>query len=108
MMTGCTNDEIDQLRAIVARRLGLVLDHSHLNDLAEVLRQQIRRTGSGDAARYLERLSAAPAQAAEIRELADALTVGETYFFRHPDQYRVFAEIALPQRLAERRRQPVR
>ena len=38
----------------------------------------------------------------EARELARELTVGETYFFRHADQFRAFEEVALPARIRAR------
>ncbi len=34
--------------------------------------------------------------AAEVRALAEALAVSETYFFRNPDQFAVLADVALP------------
>jgi chemotaxis protein methyltransferase CheR len=107
-MIGLTNSDIDRLRAVVAQRVGLVFDHCHLDDLAEVLRQRIRETGSGTAATYFDRLDSAAFQTDEMRNLADVLTVGETYFFRHPAQFQAFVEVALSQRLAERKPQPIR
>ena len=45
---------------------------------------------------YIERLESATAMHEELRELAAKLTIGETYFFRSPEQLRVFSEVALP------------
>jgi chemotaxis protein methyltransferase CheR len=46
---------------------------------------------------YLEGLDSA-ASREEVRALARELTVGETYFFRHREQFQALAEVALPER----------
>ena len=43
---------------------------------------------------------------AELQALAPELTVPETYFFRHIDQFHAFADVALPE--AQAARGPVR
>ena len=48
------------------------------------------------AAPYLDRLEGTDIEA-ELQALAPELTVPETYFFRHIDQFRAFADVALPQ-----------
>jgi chemotaxis protein methyltransferase CheR len=97
-----TSEDIARLRSIVSQRLGLVFDDSHLNHLVEVLRQRVRSTASPNSATYFSRLTAAGFGNSELSQLANELTVGETYFFRHPDHFRAFTEVALPQRLRER------
>lgn len=103
-----TSADIERLRTIVAQRLGLVFDEAASDHLAGVLRQELDRTASRSAADYFQRLLGAASGAGDLMELANALTVGETYFFRHPAQLNAFAEVALPRRLAERDGQPVR
>ena len=44
----------------------------------------------------------------ELRELASDLTIGETYFFRSPEQLRVFSEVALPRLTRIDRARPIR
>lgn len=53
----------------------------------------------GDAFAYFQRVSAEPSSGPEMLGLAEDLTVGETYFFRHPDQFRAFTEVVLLPRL---------
>jgi chemotaxis protein methyltransferase CheR len=50
---------------------------------------------------YLDRLEG-PDIIAELQALALELTVPETYFFRHMEQFRAFAEISLPEAQATR------
>lgn len=93
--------EVEQFRALVADRLGLFFDDSKLGMLAETLRQRIEANdGAGEL--YLRRLGAGHYPAEELRQLAQALTVTETYFFRNAEQISAFTQLALPQRLAAR------
>jgi chemotaxis protein methyltransferase CheR len=97
MITAFDANEVERFRDLIGRSLGLQFDDAKLGFLAEVLRRRL------DASRqqsdvYLARLEAkSPSE--DLRELAEELTVGETYFFRHVEQYRAFTEIALPNRL---------
>jgi chemotaxis protein methyltransferase CheR len=67
--------------------------------LSEVLASRLAATRCSNAATYLARLSGTDA-AFELGELARAITVAETYFFRNPDQLRAF-EALLRQRERE-------
>lgn len=98
MMTVFTREEMDGFRSIVAERLGLDYDDAKFDHLAEVLRDRLRATGDVQFSAYLERLTSAATCHTELRALAQHLTVGETYFFRHPDHFRAFVEVALPAR----------
>jgi chemotaxis protein methyltransferase CheR len=88
--------ELERFRAVIAQRLGLEVDETKLGVLDELLAERIRQTRSGTAAGYLRRLDAAETAGAEARVLAENLTVGETYFFRHADSLRAFAQVAVP------------
>ncbi len=77
------------LAAIVERRLGLAMG-DRLDAVGAALRARasIRRVSE---AVYVERHAEEPS---ELRALATELTVGETYFFRHPEQLDALAMIA--------------
>lgn len=96
-------DDLERFRRVVAARLGLSIDETRLGSLADVLERRARTSGVSAAA-YLDALEAAiPARTDdELRALATELTVGETYFFRHHEQLRAFAEVVVPERLAAR------
>lgn len=101
-MNGTINSaELESFQATIARRLGLRFDDGKLTFLAEVLarRAHERNLSTGG---YLTALEHEPDGWTEIGELARELTVGETYFFRHADQFRAFSEVALPERLSAR------
>ena len=97
MSTPVDSGLVDRFRAIIARRLGLQFDDTRLGWLEDLLRRRIesaRQVGE----LYLAQLEygAAPHQ---LAELAQELTVPETYFFRSIDQFRALQEQVLPERL---------
>ena len=90
-----------RFRAVVAARLGLHFDASRSGELAEVL-EKLGGANLSSLEPYLARLEGARPEFDDVRALARHLTVGETYFFRNPEQLRAFAEVALPERIAAR------
>jgi chemotaxis protein methyltransferase CheR len=91
------HDQLDRFRSIVGARLGLQFDDGRMDVMAEVLRQRLDADGRMGCERYLAALAAGGRE--EFRQLASLLTVSETYFFRVPEHFRVFAEFAVPERL---------
>ena len=90
--------DIDRFRGGIVHCLGLQFEDAKLGFLADVLRRRL------DVARdapdvYLTRLETENRGGDEAGALSQELTVPETYFFRHNDQFRAFAEIALPDRM---------
>jgi chemotaxis protein methyltransferase CheR len=92
--------EPQRFRGWIAQRLGLHFDDSKLEFLAEILDRRVDKEGL-TLCPYLDLLEG-PDGAAELKALALELTVPETYFFRHLDQFRAFADVALPEAQATR------
>jgi chemotaxis protein methyltransferase CheR len=90
-----------RFRGWIAQRLGLHFDDTKLEFLAEVLLRRADKKGLA-LRPYLDQLEG-PDIDVEIQALALELTVPETYFFRHIDQFHAFAEVALPEALAARK-----
>ncbi|MCW5808483.1 MAG: protein-glutamate O-methyltransferase, partial [Deltaproteobacteria bacterium] len=88
-----TAEQLAEISEIVERRLGLRAD-----DKRDILDGVLARRR--DAGLYLARLAAG--DAAELGALAAELVVGETYFYRHVEQLRAFAEVVAPERAAAR------
>ncbi|MGH9142298.1 MAG: CheR family methyltransferase [Vicinamibacterales bacterium] len=86
-----------RFRDLISHTLGLQFDDARLGFLAEVLRRRLEASGQRSD-RYLARL-ASRVSTDDVAALAQELTVGETYFFRHIEQYRAFTGIALPDRV---------
>ncbi len=83
--------EVERFGNSVARYLGLGFDESRLSSLREVLTDRSQANGL-KAADYLSLLETGSSGQVreELRQLAAALTVPETYFFRHAEQIRAF------------------
>jgi chemotaxis protein methyltransferase CheR len=95
---------VERFRAALGRQTGLAFDEQRLGFLGDVLMRRLARLGrSGEA--YLTALEHGRLPD-EIAVLARDLTVPETYFFRHNDQFRALAERVLPERMRDGR--PVR
>lgn len=83
---------LERLRTLVARHLGLLLDPSQDDRLRDTLR---RLAGPEAPAAWLTRMERFTSQA-DQDALAAALTVGETYFFRHAEQLDALRTVVLP------------
>ena len=90
--------DAERFRTVLARRAGLEFDDARLGGLTDLLQRRVATLGT-TAGAYLLRLECGAA-AAELAVLAPDLTVGETYFFRHFDQFRALADAVLPERAA--------
>lgn len=92
--------DVERFRQAILRRFGLEFDEGKQGQIAEILRRRIDAGGQATET-YLAALEAGGSQA-ELRALAQELTVTETSFFRNPEQIRAFSQVALPDRLAVR------
>jgi len=97
--------EVTRFRALLAARLGWAFDDNDAAQLADVLDQRSDTHGLSRP-RYLGRLATAEWEA-ELTTLAEVLSVNETYFFRHGEQFAALAEVALPERIQARSGQRV-
>jgi chemotaxis protein methyltransferase CheR len=104
MIPPLEHQNIDRFRGALARRFGLAFDDGKRAFLGDVLTRLAGRGGETAALAYVERLSSGLTRREEVAELVRECTVGETYFFRHPDQYRALADAALVGRTAPRLR----
>jgi chemotaxis protein methyltransferase CheR len=97
--------EVRKFRELLARCLGWTFSENDTGQLWRVLRDRADRNQlrPGD---YLTRLAGSP-WPAEITELAATLSITETYFFRHGEQFRALREQALPARVTARAAQRV-
>jgi len=75
---------LGKLSAWVAAKLGLDFPESRRRDLRRAVRAAVLESGEEER-RYVERLLDSPEWCPDGQLLADHLTVGETYFFRDPE-----------------------
>jgi chemotaxis protein methyltransferase CheR len=97
-MIGVEAADVERFREVVTRVLGLQFDDAKLGVLGDLLRRRLEATRQGTSV-YLRQLDGGSEE--EILKVAQELTVAETYFFRHMEQYRAFAEVAVPDRLRQ-------
>jgi chemotaxis protein methyltransferase CheR len=95
-----TRGELERFRSAIVQRIGLQFDDNKLDFLREVLQRRLDRLSCSSTS-YLCRLEDDFSRG-EDTALARELTVGETYFFRHNDQFRALAETVLPERMRAR------
>lgn len=81
---------------LIEKHLGLQFDGPALKELRVILHERMRATRCARFDAYLQHVEAAGSMRAEVRELARKLTIGETYFFRSPEQFTAFSEVAIP------------
>ena len=83
---------LSRLRALLAARLGLQFDERQDDRLSAALG---RAAGDAGPERFLDQMELAPTRAG-LDALAAELTVGETFFFRHPEQLEALRAELLP------------
>jgi len=98
--------ELEQFSAVVISRLGFHVHQHTVGQVEQLMRRCLRRNGCPSVSAYVERFQNEQFAEEELREIALELTVAETYFFRHPEQFRALVDVALPERM--KARQPVR
>ncbi|MEU8239756.1 CheR family methyltransferase [Actinoplanes missouriensis] len=97
--------DLSRFWELLERRLGWTHTDQDGSQTTTVLAERAAAHGLSERA-YLARLTRAGWES-ETAALADALSITETYFFRHSDQFRILREQVLPQRLAAREGQRV-
>ncbi|MDB4946073.1 MAG: Protein-glutamate O-methyltransferase [Labilithrix sp.] len=94
------SEDVARFRSFVERTFGFALEHAKVPTLAEILGKHAAPSGLSARA-YLARLETLGGTE-DLRALAVALTIPETYFFRGRDQLNAFREVALPARARAR------
>jgi chemotaxis protein methyltransferase CheR len=88
-----------QFKAMIDQKLGMAFEENRTDQLLEILQSRLDEVKLQPLA-YTKLLENSPD---EWAHLATRLSVPETYFFRHPDQWQAFTEVALPARIEAQR-----
>ena len=96
---------LDAAAALIRRLTGLIFPASRRGALEQALRRAMARAGLQDLGAYLARLEA---DRDLLDDVAGDLTVGESYFFRSPEQFDLIAEAVLRGTRASRGDRPLR
>jgi chemotaxis protein methyltransferase CheR len=89
-----------EFRELLSRWLGWTFDDKDVTQLDNVLGERAATAGM-DREDYLVRLGEGRWES-EVVELAERLSITETYFFRHGEQFRALRQTVLPDRIAAR------
>lgn len=92
-----------QLSERVGAQMGLHFPPERWRDLEVGIQSAARESGAADVTAYARDLLAARLTQQQIDELAHALTIGETYFFRDPRSLKVLNDVVLPELIRSRR-----
>ena len=92
-----------RLKQYVIEHTGLAYYADKDRDLAERILQRLEVRRLPDCASYLQTLEDGVAGEEEMDELIGELTIGETYFFRQPEQFEALKQTVFPE-LIERNR----
>jgi len=84
-MSALSHDPLSRFRLTLGRQIGLAFDEQRLGPLSELFEERVAHHG-GDADAYLEWL-ANEASSDELASIVRQVTVPETYFFRHKQQF---------------------
>lgn len=95
-----------ELLALVAtsitEQLGLYFPDTMLPDLERGLTRSAQALGAGSAEELAVAIAADGISDRQYEVLSEHLTIGETYFFRHPKAFDALREVVLPELLADR------
>lgn len=89
-----------RLKSLVIDSTGMAFYADKDEDLARIVAARLAETGLSGCARYLELISDPVLGRDEMDALVAELTIGETYFFRHKEQFDALRDIILPEVLA--------
>ncbi len=92
-----SDDALSSLSRMVTERLGLDFPRERWADLRRGLATAADRIGADDVQVYAQSLLAVPPNPSDLNHLAQALTVGETYFFRERHSIELLAGRILPE-----------
>ncbi len=84
--------DVGRFRTVISETLGLRFDDDKLPGLDQLLARRVAATRARSPAAYLAQLESGAGRDTEIEALAPELCVGETFFFRDTDQFRVLAD----------------
>jgi chemotaxis protein methyltransferase CheR len=87
---------LGKIRDLVYRISGIFQTNNKFYLLASRCQRRMKVLGSATFANYLEHLTTRPNRDAELRNLLNEITIGETYFFRSQPQIDAVTKIILP------------
>lgn len=91
-----TDPATEEIKALLARATGNVRLSAADSPVVEKVRHRLTQTGLPSTSAYLSLLKGGETGKHELDNLIAELTIGETYFFRHPEQFDALRDHVLP------------
>jgi len=98
-------EQIAQLQKIIRDLYGLVLGPNHMNELLRSLKTRIQELNLGSLSGYIQLIRNGK-KSEELENLVSQITVGETSFFRTPQQLWALRDFVFPQLIKQRQENP--
>ncbi|MBC7532784.1 MAG: hypothetical protein H7318_14520 [Oligoflexus sp.] len=95
------DSDFPKLKAFVINATGLSYFDKKDEDLAGRVALRFAAIGQMTCADYLLQLNSSTSAGSEFDQLVLALTIGETYFFRHSEQFKALKELIIPELIKE-------
>lgn len=102
MVTNIPDTTISRLSEFIAKNMGLHFPEAKWSDLERGIKSAAPGFGHKDTEEFINWLLSAPLTRRHIEVLASHLTVGETFFFRDKESFRVLEEQVLPEIISTR------
>ena len=93
--SGLSPATFEELRRFIHERTGIYFRDNKRYLMESRLNRRLSSLGLADFEAYLRFLQT-PAARSELTELVNAVTINETYFFRHAEQHELFVKEILP------------
>lgn len=93
------------LLQLVRERAGFQMSTARQRELGLAIQRAMQRENIDDVDTYAAMVSAGQI---DLDDLVDDVMVGETYFFREPDQFAYLRSVVIPEIVARKRGEPVR
>lgn len=103
-----TDPALSEIAAAIGAQLGATDWISRSSFLVEKVEERRRALGLSGVSAYLSQLKSQSTDGPEWSRLIDSVTVGETFFWRYPEQWDALREIILPDLAKRRGAGPVR
>lgn len=95
--------QMTRFSTFVETRIGLRFSPSNRGELEQRIAHAASEAGFLSSVEFVEWLTRSPLSKLQLETLASYLTVGETYFWRDKEIFRVFQERVIPELVARRR-----
>jgi len=102
-----TRKEFALFQDLISDRIGLYYDYSRITSVESALKKRLSALGIPSFSEYYKILSSQDEQD-ELKRLLLLLTIGETCFFRSPDQFKALKQSLLPEIISTRSSKKIR